>query len=383
MISSRERVQLALNHQEPDQVPYDLGATGVTGIHRTAYRHLRQYVGLPSDEIRTDDVIQQLAVVNEDVAELLKTDFRSLGRRGYVAHDVGFRDEGDYTTFTDEWGTSWRMPKEGGFYYDMYKYPLAEAETVDDIKDYVWPEPAPSYRIEGLNSQVEAVRDQGKAVVLSGRCAGISEMHARLRGYANYYSDFKLYPKLTEYILDKLTEVKIGYWEHALAEVGEYVEVVGESDDMAGQDRLLLSPKIYQRFLKPRHTQIFSAIKKRAPHVKIFFHTDGAIRPLIGDLIESGIDILNPVQFNAVGMDLMELKREFGQDLVFWGGGVETQWVLGGGAPDEVRDNVKRNIEALASGGGFVFCTVHNTMANVPPENFMAMWETLQEYGVY
>lgn len=388
MLSSRERVRLALNHQEPDRVPYDLGASGVTGIHLTAYRNLREYLGLPTDEIRTDDVIQQLAVVDEDIAELLKTDFQSFGRRGYLSQEhladkAEFRDEGEYTAFTDEWGTAWRMPKEGGFYYDMYQHPLAEAESVSDLKDYVWPEPAPDPRIEGLKEELKTVHDRGRAVVMTGRAAGITEMHARLRGYANYYSDFKLYPKLTEYILDKLTEVKIGYWERALAEVGEYVDVVGQGDDMAGQDRLLLSPKIYHRFLKPRHTQIFSAIKKRAPHVKIFFHTDGAIRPLIGDLIESGIDILNPVQFSAVGMDLLELKREFGQDLVFWGGGVETQWVLGGGTPDEVRDDVKRNIEALASGGGFVFCTVHNTMANVPPENFMAMWETLQEYGVY
>ena len=151
---------------------------------------------------------------------------------------------------------------------------------------------------------------------------------------------------------------------------------------MAGQDRLLFSPDIYRKYMKPRHTELFSFIKKQAP-VKLFFHTCGAIQPLIGDLIESGIDILNPVQKSAAGMDLVDLKREFGKDVVFWGGGVDTQRVFSTGTPDEVRDDVKHSIDALAPGGGFVFCTVHNTMANVPPENFMAMWETLQEYGVY
>jgi uroporphyrinogen decarboxylase len=388
MLSSRERVKLALNHQETDRVPFDLGATGVTGIHITAYRNLRQHLGLPAVEVRTDDVIQQLAVIDEDVAERLKTDCRSLGRRRYVAqhssagYNVEFRDEGKYTAFTDEWGTSWRKPREGGFYYDMYQYPMAEAETVDDIKGYVWPDPTPPHRFEGLKERAKAIHEQGKAVILSGLCAGVSEMHARLRGYENYYTDFLLNPSLTEYIMDKLVELKMTYWERAFAEAGEYVDIVGEGDDMAGQDRLLFSPDIYRKYMKPRHTELFSFIKKQAP-AKLFFHTCGAIRPLIGDLIESGIDILNPVQKSAAGMDLVDLKREFGKDVVFWGGGVDTQRVLGTGTPDEVRDDVKRSIDALAPGGGFVFCTVHNTQANVPPENFSAMWETLQEYGVY
>jgi uroporphyrinogen decarboxylase len=175
-------------------------------------------------------------------------------------------------------------------------------------------------------------------------------------------------------------EWKSAYWERALRDVGDLVDVVVEADDLGGQQSLLLSPKTYRRLIKPRHQRLFGFIKKQAP-VKVFYHSCGAIRPLIGDLIEAGIDILNPVQVSAAGMDPRELKREFGRDLVFWGGGVDTQQVLGTGNPQQVRDDVQRNVEALAPGGGFVFAAVHDIQANVPPENIMAMWEAWRDFG--
>ncbi len=208
-------------------------------------------------------------------------------------------------------------------------------------------------------------------------------MHAWLRGYLDYYADFHLRPELASYVMDQVTEMKISYWERMLSEVGDLVDVVIEADDVAGQERLLFSADTYRRLVKPRHARLFSAIKRQAPNVRILFHSCGAVRPLIGDLIEAGVDILNPVQKSAAGMDLRHLKREFGEDIVFWGGGVDTQHVLPRGTPAEVRDDVKRNVEALAPGGGFVFATIHNTQADVPAQNFVAMWETLQVYGVY
>jgi uroporphyrinogen decarboxylase len=184
------------------------------------------------------------------------------------------------------------------------------------------------------------------------------------------------------YMLDRLVEFKQAYWERALADFGDLVTVACEHDDLAGQKALLFSPDTYRKLVKPRQRKLFSYIKAQAP-VKLFYHTDGAVRPLIGDLIEVGIDILNPVQFTAANMDLTELKQEFGRDLVFWGAGVDTQGVLGTGTPEEVKADVKRNIEALAPGGGFVFATVHDIQANVPSENIMAMWEAWQTYGLY
>jgi uroporphyrinogen decarboxylase len=381
-MNSRKRVSLALNFQEADRVPFDLGGTGATGIHLVAYKNLRCHLGLPEIEPRCEDIIQQLAVVDEDVAERLRTDCRNVAPRSSAIYNLELRDEGRYTAYTDEWGIDWRMPKEGGFYYDMHRHPLEDAQSIEDVQDYAWPDASDPHRFEGLRERAKAVHDEGKVVCLGGLCAGVTEMHSWLRGFENYYTDFYLNPSLACYLMDKIVELKEQYWACALAEAGEYADVVMEADDMAGQERLLLSPKIYRKFIKPRHTRLFSFIKKQAP-VKIFFHTCGAIRPLIGELIESGIDILNPVQKSAGRMDLAELKREFGRDVVFWGGGVDTQHVLPMGTPQEVRDDVRHSVEALAPGGGFVFGTVHNTQADVPPENLMAMWEALQDLGVY
>lgn len=381
-MNSRERVVCALNHQEPDRIPLDVGGTAMTGLHVDVYKNLRTYLGLPPVEVRLNDTIQLLAELDRDLLDKLGTDFLNVAPRSSAQYALEYRDEGDYMAYTDEWGIDWRKPKVGGFYYDMHRHPLSSAETIDDTKSYVWPDAVDPHRFAGLRERAEAARAEGKAVVLGGLTAGVTEMHAWLRGYETYYTDFAYNPKLAEYIMDQVTDLKMAYWERAFAEAGEYVDVCMEADDMAGQERLLISPATYRKFIKPRHARLFKFIKERS-NAKIFFHSCGAIRPLLGDLIEVGIDCLNPVQKSAKGMDFLELKREFGRDLTFWGGGVDTQRVFGTGTPEQVRADVKANIEALAPGGGFVFGTIHNTQANVPPENFMAMWETFQEFGKY
>lgn len=381
-MNSRERVLNTLDHKEPDRIPFDLGGTTVTGIHVTAYKALRDCLGMPAVAIRIDDLIEQLAVIDPDMEERLGTDCQRVSAGPTSTYERTFRDEGDYTAFSDEWGIGWRMPKQGGFFFDMYQHPLAQASGIDDLRDYAWPDPVDPQRFKGLRERAKALHDQGKAVVLAPHCVGPTEMHAFLRGWRRYYLDFVLNPSLAEYIMDRAVELKIAFWEHALEEVGEYVDVVMEADDVAGQDRMLISPDTFRTLLKPRYARLFSAIKGKT-QAKLFLHSCGAVREVLWDFVECGVDILNPVQKSAAGMDLPELKREFGEDLVFWGGGVDTQRVFSTGTPDEVRDDVRRSIDALAPGGGFVFATVHNTQANVPPENFVAMWETLQEAGVY
>ena len=381
-MNSRERVLMAFDHKEPDRVPLDVGGTAMTGLHITAYKNLRDYLGLPPVAIRLNDNIQLLAELDRDVLDKLGTDFLNVAPRSSAQYALEYRDEGDYTAFTDEWGIDWRKPKEGGFYYDMHRHPLAEAETIEDTKSYVWVDAVDPHRFAGLRERAKAARAEGKAVVLGGLTAGVTEMHAWLRGYEQYYTDFAYHPTLAEHIMDRVTDLKMAYWERAFEEAGEYVDVCMEADDMAGQERPLISPATYRKFIKPRHARLFRFIKERST-ARIFFHSCGAIRPLLGDLIEVGIDILNPVQKSAKGMDLAELKREYGRDLTFWGGGVDTQRVFGTGTPAQVRADVKANIEALAPGGGFIFGTIHNTQANVPPENFMAMWEALQAFGKY
>lgn len=182
--------------------------------------------------------------------------------------------------------------------------------------------------------------------------------------------------------MDKLLEIKAACWERTLREVGEYADGIVEAEDFAGQDRLLMSPKTWRKLIKPRLQEFYGWLHQQTG-AKLFLHSCGAVREVIPDLIEVGVDILNPIQVSAVGMDSAELKREFGKDLVFWGGGVDTQRVLGTGSPDEVRAEVRRRLRDFMPGGGFVFATVHNIQPNVPPENLLAMFETVREYGTY
>jgi uroporphyrinogen decarboxylase len=363
-------------------VPFDLGGTGLSTIHVTAYRNLRRYLALPDVEPRVAFVPEQLVLVDQDLAQHLQTDVRPVLPSTASTFEYRYRDEGDYRAYTDEWGIGWRMPKEGGFYYDMYHHPLANAGSLDEFKHYPFPDPVDDARFENLCAQAEAAVAQGKAVALAGPCAGIAEVYSWLRGYEGYYIDLALNQDYVATMLERLVEFKSAYWERALAEIGQMVDVIIEADDLGGQNAPLMSPRTYHTLIQPRHRRLFSFIKDQAP-VKVFYHSCGAVRRLIPDLIDAGIDILNPVQISAVDMDLYELKQEFGRDLVLWGGGVDTQGVLGIATPDEVRTHVRQNIEALAPGGGFVFATVHDIQANVPPENIMAVWEAWQEYGVY
>ncbi len=381
-MNSRERVHLALNHQEPDRVPFDLGGTGLSSIHVDSYRRLRQHLGLPRIEVRVMAMAEQLAIVDEDVARRLETDFRLVMPGLASGFSYAFEDQGLYEAYTDEWGIGWRKPREGGFYYDMFHHPLANASSLDELLAYPFPDPADDGRFATLRTQAEAAVALGKAVVLAGPSAGIAEVCSWLRGYEQYYVDLALNKEYVAAMLDRLVEFKCGFWERALGEMGDLVDVVVEADDLAGQNALLMSPKTYRSLIKPRHRRLFTFIKDQAP-VKVFYHSCGAVRPLIGDLIDAGIDILNPVQISSRGMNLQELKHEFGRDLVFWGGGVDTQEVLGSGTPETVREDVRRNIDALAPGGGFVFAAVHDIQADVPAENIMAMWEAWRDYGGY
>jgi len=385
-MNSRQRLQMALNHQEPDRIPYDFGATVLTSISQFGYLKLRKYLGLPEVKPNVVDIFQQVISVDDDVRTLLKCDVRDVAPRSSGTFQISIKDDMlDYTYFYDEWGIGWKMPKDGGLYYDMFSHPMAGNITTADIDRYPWPNPTDPTRFAGLRERAKyAAEVEQQGVILGGLSAGIMEMAAWMRGFADYFADFGNNEKLLGYFLDKIVELKIAYWEIALREAGDYADAVVEADDMAGQKGMLMSPASYRRIVKPRHKKLLDFIHAHTK-AKVFFHSCGSVRKVIPDFIDVGVDILNPVQVNAVGMDSAELKREYGKDITFWGGGVDTQGVFGNGDVDVqgVKDDVKRRIEDLAPGGGFVFATVHNIQANVPPENIMAMWETLQEYGRY
>ena len=382
-MNSRERVLMALNHKEPDRVPFDLGGTVVSGIHIKGYQALRQYLGLPTVEPKIVDIFQQIVQVDEDVMQRLGVDIKNISPRSSATFQIEIKDMGDYTYFYDEFKIGWRMPKDGGWYYDMFDHPLAGNITEADVDKFPWPDPLDPARFAGLKqAALRVMEEEKRAVVVGSMSAGIMEVFAWTRGFTDYFIDFASNEKLACKIMDRILEMQIAYWDKMFSVIGDTIDVAGTADDFAGQNGMLVSPRTYRKLCKPRHQQLFDFIHSRSP-AKIFFHSCGSIRPVIPDLIEIGVDIINPVQVSAKDMDSADLKREFGKDLSFWGGGVDTQRVLGTGTPQQVREEVKRRVTDLMPGGGFVFNTVHNIQGNVPPENIMAMWDALQEYGVY
>ncbi len=384
-MNSRERVETALNHQEPDYIPSDLGATVMTSLNVQAYRNLRRYMGLPEVEPQVADTVQQLVDVDEDVRGYFKVDVQGVRPQlSAVSSQIQIKDDmARYKYFYDEWGIGWKMPKDDGLYYDVFHHPLRNMQTLADLEHYPWPDPIDPKRFVGVRERVRRlVEERHEPVIIGGLCAGFVEMAGWMRGYEDYLIDFATNTGFLEGFFDKILELKLAYWEKMLAEVGDLVTAVLESDDMGSQNDMLFSPRAYRQLVKPRHTKLYSFIKAHS-RAKVFFHSCGAIRKVLPDLIEAGVDILNPVQVSAAGMDSAALKRDFGKDLTFWGGGVDTQHVLGDGSVQEVRDEVRRRINDLAPGGGFVFATVHAIQRNVPPENVLAVWETLRQYDKY
>lgn len=382
-MNSRERVKLALEHREPDRVPFDLGATYVTGIHKHAYNRWRQALGLPKVEPKIFEMLQQLAWVDDDMVEALGVDVRPVTPGGSLTFHLEIKDVGDYTCFYDEWRIGWRMPKDGGMYYDMFDHPLAGDITEETIANLRGPDPLEPSRFAGMGEAARRVAEEEKrAVVVTQMTAGTTEIAAWTRGYEDYYADLAINQQLVGKLMDKVNEVKAAYWGRALEEVGDYVDVMMLGDDFAGQNGLLMSPKTWRKLIKPRLKELFDFLHSKSS-AKLFLHSCGSVREVIPDLIEIGLDVLNPLQVSAAGMDSAELKQEFGKDLVFWGGGVDTQRVLPRGSPGDVHAEVRRRLEDFMPGGGFVFNPVHNIQGDVPTENLMAMLETLREYGVY
>jgi uroporphyrinogen decarboxylase len=381
---SRERLLKVLAHQEPDRVPLDLGSTQVTGIHVVAYHRLRKVLGLPPVEAQICDYIQGLALPDPDVIEHLGVDVRGLFPLNSHNWQIVEREDGEYWSYHDEWGITHRKPRVDGLYYSLWKAPLDGPElTAQDIASHPWPRLDDPRRIAGLRQLAEAYRAEGYAVVLKDPFAGLFEMAQRIVGMENLLVMMAADKTLAIALFDKLAELKLAFWEMALPQLADVVDVISQADDYGTQVSQIISPRMFREQLKPRWKIIFDRLQVLAPNARRFFHSCGNVRPLIPDYIELGVEILNPVHVRATGMEPVALKRDFGDALVFWGGGVDTQGALPNGTPQEVKDDVRRNVEALAPGGGFVFNTVHNIQADVPAENLAAMYEALSEYGNY
>jgi len=380
-MNPRERVLTSLNHKEPDKIPYDLDGSNLTGIHWIAYRRLISHLGIKEDQIFIRDPIQQLANVHESVLKRLKVDIRGVYPNSPSKWKMKIEsDINGNKYFMCQYGIKWEMPK-GGFYFDPVGHPLVEGSR-EELNNYPFPNPSDLKRIEGLKLLAKKYHEDGFLVTMSHIGGGWFELPFWLRGFENFYCDLAGNPKYACYLMDKLLEMEIDYWDLVISELGEYINVVLTVNDLAGQEGPLISPFMYRKYIKPRQNKLYSFIKKKKSSIYIFFHCCGSVYDLIPDLIEVGVDILNPVQVSAKKMDTKKLKKEFGNEITFWGG-IDTQRVIPYGNSREINDEVKKRIDDLAPGGGFIFAPVHNIQADVPPENIISMWESLQMNGRY
>jgi len=382
-MTSRERVLKALNHEIPDRVPVDLGGNQ-TGIHRIAYERLCRRLGI-ADSVVIMDAVQQLARPCEAVLERLHVDTRYIAagaagdwkggivkarRDGHLWHDL-----------TDEFGIRWSMPDDHPLYMDISLHPLANA-TLAGLKDYPFPRGDDPGRFEGLRERALRIRNETPYAVVSGISGVVYEICWYLRGLEQWFNDVLVQPEFCEALMDQTLKFWLDWFRAFLDEVGDVVDVIMIGDDLTGQQGPLFHPSFYRRVVKPRHKQLVQYIRLRT-RAKIWYHTCGACGEYIPDLLDNGIHVLNPVQVSAKGMDPVALKAKYGHQLVFWGGGCDSQHILPRGTPGEVAAEVRRNVEAFKPGGGYVFNNVHNIQGDVPPENVLAMFDAAYERGFY
>ncbi len=380
-MTPRERLTLALEHREPDRVPIDLGGTTLTSINVKTYSALRGHLGLPSETVDVVDPIQQLARIGEDVSERFRADIRFL-----LPPDAGradIFDDGDCYAFVDRFGSKLHMPKDGGLYYDWVAFPIPEP-TNEAFDSYQWPRCDPPDAIATMRDSARNLWETTDLGVAAGLdiVRGILEEPTHLMGFEKFYETLLTNPAFADRLMSRLTDLYAECCEQFLDQVGPYIQAFLFMDDIAGQDGWLINPDLYRRFVMPKQRRIFDIIHRKS-NAKVLYHGCGASFELIADLIDIGADIFNPVQVSARGMDTKLLKQTYGRDIVFWGGGVDTQRVLPFGSVTEVRQEVRRRIDDLAPGGGFVFATVHNIQAFVPPENIVAAFDAAFEYGTY
>ncbi len=382
-MTSRERVLAALNHEEPDRVPMDLGGFQ-TGIHLKAYRALIDHLGI-DEGIRTLDPVQQLAVPSESILRRFRVDIRYITARPPTGFDGAVRRnvrEGRvWHDLQDEFGVVWSMPEDQGLYMDISRHPLAGAR-VRDLECYPFPDGSDRSRFAGLREKTVLMRRETPCALSSGICGVTYEICWYLRGLERWFMDMVENPSFCEALIDRTCQYWVDWLGGFLAEIGDLLDIVMIGDDLSGQGGPLFSPDFYRKVIKPRQKRVVDTIK-RLTGAKIWYHTCGSCLEFIPDLLDNGIDILNPVQISARDMNPRQLKKRFGRNLVFWGGGIDAQHLLPFVSPDRVRQEVRTNVRAFMPGGGYVFCNCHNIQAGVPPENIVALYDSAYESGFY
>jgi uroporphyrinogen decarboxylase len=372
-MTPRERVLAALNHQEVDRIPIDLGGTQNSTMCTLAYRALAAFLGV---DAQAEEISKAFEIVKMEEAILsrLPVDTRPVFAKPPARSRTRWLDA---RTYVDDWGITYHQP-ENWPQFDMIAHPLAEA-TTEDLEGYDWPDVEDQGRYAGLREQAQDLHENtAYAVCASTMDTTIFDRAWMLRGMEQFLVDLLLHPEFALGLMEKVAATQFRRHECFLEHVGSYIDVIMISDDMGVQSGPLIRPESYRNMVKPFHKRYIQHIKDWTK-AKIVMHACGSILDLVEDYIEIGVDALNPMQVSAVGMSPSNLKERFGGRMAFWGG-IDTQDLLPKGRPEDVRQVVHDTINTMGLDGGYILGAVHNVQDDVPPENVWAMLDEATTY---
>ena len=414
VMNSRERVLAAIAHKQPDQVPVDLGSTPSSGISAIAYSNLLKAIGRTDLPVQIYDVVQQLAQPDMSIIDRFGVDVLDIGRAFNTEEkdwhetvlangDKAFypihfnpvkQADGSYHCYDEDGKRLLALMPQGATFFDQSYFPYINGfpenyDTLDEEMGRVlwsryvhspWDhtqDPDFWKTLREKTLQLRASTD--KALMIVCGC-NLFEWGTFLRRMDNFLMDLLCEPDQVARMLDQLLERHLATLAKVCDSVGDVVDIIRFGDDLGMTSGPFMDVDTYRSLFKPRHKQLCDYVKTHS-QMHTFIHSCGSISSLMPDLIEAGIEIFNPVQTNARQMEPEFLKKEFGQDCTFWGGGVETVGTLNNGTPEQVREQVLERLEIMSAGGGFVFNTVHNILPDVPPQNILAMFDAVKEFN--
>ncbi len=377
MTTHKERVLMALNHEQPDRNPLDLGGRQTT-LSIIAYENLKKLLGLSKLPTKVMAHTWQTCYIDDVVLDKFDIDTRHIRPTSKVNQAIGEKLSlaENNNTFVDEWGVTRQVV---GDYANLIGHPLRTA-SLEDLESFPWPDPADDYDFKGIREPAKKLfEDNEYALVGSlGSPGNIFEQAWYVRGLEEFMKDLIKNKDLAHALMHKILTVRKRNVELYLNEVGKFIDVIQLADDLAGQQNLLISPQIYRELVKPYQLELCEYVRSMTK-AKIYFHSCGSIAPLLDELVEIGVEILNPVQVSATNMDTRDLKKRYGTKLAFWGA-IDTFEALPNGSRSDVQAEVRKRITDLGTGGGYVMGPVHNICADVPPENVVTMYEAGLQY---
>jgi uroporphyrinogen decarboxylase len=381
-MTSLERVQAVLNHEIPDRVPVIIGVSNATGLKIHPYRNLKKLLGLSGpDKYIYDWPELGTALPDEAILQRLHSDVRGVLDRFPLEVYQRNQARPAHAPFIDDWGGGQMEIGPDEWFPGIA--PIPDATTKDVLDKYPWPDMHDPYRVAHVRAQAQKLHTENQYAIMATPWLMFPfERAFEMQGMEKFLMNLATEPEFAQELLKKNNQLCMQLMGHFLDECGDLINIIKIGDDLGTQENLMISPRMYRRMLKPLHAEMIAMIKQKT-QAKVFFHTDGDVFDLIEDFIEIGVDVLNPVQTSAGKMaNLEELKNRYDKRIIFCGA-IDTQKILPYSTPDEVKQEVKRVINILGKGGGYMLATVHTVMNEVPAENVLAMVDAVEEYGVY